>query len=449
MVEGAQYCETVDGVAIAYSVTGSSDADPVLVLRVPWIAGLEPVEGFFDWHLSGGSIRIARFSPRGSGLSDRETDDHSLEARLADIDAVAAAVGAERYVLFAMADTTMAAMAWAARNPDRVSKLLLQSPICNGEALWSTPRRSLLARMAEEDWEMFSEVWPLALWGWDTEVAARRRYAAAIRQSISQENFLAYVAASRETDVSDCLQCIQTPSLLITGTELGAGGSHQHAFNNTAAMRTVAAGLPNTRLVATKPDTYGPTIREFLSVEALPAESKQAELALWAAVGSLRTILFTDIQGHTEMMGRLGDAAGRDVLRTHERITRQALRTHGGAEVKAMGDGFLAWFPSATRALECALSLQKEFQAHNAAGGEPLRVRVGINAGEPVQEGGDLFGQAVIVASRVAASAAGGEIVVTDVVRQLLAGKSFVFADRGTAGLRGLDEPVRTWALVW
>ncbi|MFQ5380080.1 MAG: adenylate/guanylate cyclase domain-containing protein [Dehalococcoidia bacterium] len=447
MVEGVRYCETADGVAIAYAVTDGSDADPVLVLRVPWIAGLEPVKGFFDWHLAGASIRIARFSPRGSGLSDRDVSDHSLEARLADIDAVASAVGAERYVLFAMADTTMAAMAWAARNPDRVSKLLLQSPVCNGEVLWSTPRRSLLARMAAEDWEMFSEVWPLALWGWDTEVAARRRYAAAIRQSISQETFLAYVAASRETDVSDCLHYIETPSLLITGTELGAGGSHHHAFNNTAAMRAVAAGLPNTRLVATKPDTYGPIIREFLAVEELPPETDRP--APWAVGAQLRTILFTDIEGHTEMMARLGDSAGRDVLREHERITRQALRVHGGAEVKAMGDGFLAWFPSATRALECAVALQKEFEAHNLAGGEPLRVRVGVNAGEPLQEGGDLFGQAVIIASRVAASATGGEIAVTDVVRQLVAGKSFVFADRGSAALKGLDEPVRTWALVW
>lgn len=447
-----RYCRTADGVAIAYSVagpatTGSSYTDTVLVMRVPWLSSLEPVEGFFDWHLSGAPLRIVRFSPRGSGLSDRDASDHSLASRLADISAVADAVGVERYVLLAMADTTMAAMAWAAHNPERVSRLLLQSPTYSGAALWGTPRRSLLAEMAANDWEMFSEVWPLALWGWDIGTPERRRYAAAIRGSISQDNFLKYVEASRSIEVDDCLPLVQAPSLIITGAELGTGATQRHAFNDNAAIRMVAARLDNTRLVATRPETYGPVIREFLSVLDPPPEANNHVHTVEG--GRLRTILFTDVEGHTEMMARLGDAAAREVLREHERITRRALHVHGGSEVKTMGDGFLAWFPSATRALECAVTLQDDFKAYSAQGGEPLRVRVGINAGEPVEESGDLFGQAVNTAARVTASADGGEVVVTDVVRQLVAGKAFVFADRGMTDLRGFPEPVRTWALVW
>ena len=76
----------------------------------------------------------------------------------------------------------------------------------------------------------------------------------------------------------------------------------------------------------------------------------------------LRTVLFTDLVGHTEMMSRLGDDAGRDVLREHERITREVLKANGGTEVKTMGDGFMASFGSVTKAVECAVALQRAFE---------------------------------------------------------------------------------------
>ena len=168
-----------------------------------------------------------------------------------------------------------------------------------------------------------------------------------------------------------------------------------------------------------------------------------------AAASAFRTIFFTDIEGHTAMMQRLGDARGRAVLREHERLTREALRGHGGTEVKTMGDGFVASFGSATQAFECAGALQRSFATHDEAGGEPLRVRVGINAGEPIAENDDLFGTAVIVAARLASDAAGGHVIVADVVRQLVAGKDFVFSDRGESTLRGFEHPMRTWELLW
>jgi class 3 adenylate cyclase len=95
----------------------------------------------------------------------------------------------------------------------------------------------------------------------------------------------------------------------------------------------------------------------------------------------MSVVFFTDLVGHTEMMQRLGDKRGRDVLRTHERITRNLLRQYGGAEVKAMGDGFMASFASVTHAMECAIALQRAFAEHSEAAGEPLSVRVGLNAG--------------------------------------------------------------------
>jgi class 3 adenylate cyclase len=161
---------------------------------------------------------------------------------------------------------------------------------------------------------------------------------------------------------------------------------------------------------------------------------------------TLRTILFTDLVGHTEMMSRLGDERGRDVLREHEAITREVLKANGGTEVKTMGDGFMASFGSVTRAVECAIALQRAFADRE---GEPLSVRVGLNAGEPIEEDGDLFGATVILASRIAARADGGEILVADNVRSLAAGKGFLFADRGEFVAKGFEEPMRVYDVSW
>jgi len=114
-----------------------------------------------------------------------------------------------------------------------------------------------------------------------------------------------------------------------------------------------------------------------------------------------------------------------------------------------MGDGFMASFSSATRALESAIDMQRAFARHNESAAEPILVRVGLNAGEPIVEEADLFGTAVIEAARIAAAAKGGEILVSDVVRQLAKGKDFLFTDRGEVALRGFDEPVRLYEVRW
>jgi adenylate cyclase len=154
----------------------------------------------------------------------------------------------------------------------------------------------------------------------------------------------------------------------------------------------------------------------------------------------------TDLVGHTEMMSRLGDERGRAVLRDHENITRNVLKQHGGTEVKTMGDGFMASFGSVTKAVECAIALERAFAERE---GEPLSVRVGLNAGEPIEEDGDLFGATVILASRIAAKAEGAEILVADTVRGLCSGKGFLFADRGEFVAKGFEEPLRVYEVRW
>jgi class 3 adenylate cyclase len=163
-------------------------------------------------------------------------------------------------------------------------------------------------------------------------------------------------------------------------------------------------------------------------------------------LGGTRTVLFTDIVGHTEMMQGLGDAKGRAVLREHERITRDLLKQYGGTEKRTDGDGFMASFASVTKAIDCAIALQRAFAARK---GEPLQVRVGLNAGEPIEEDGDLFGSTVIMASRIAAKAGAGEILIPEPLRHLLSGKSYIYADRGETMLKGFDDAVQLYEVRW
>ena len=173
-----------------------------------------------------------------------------------------------------------------------------------------------------------------------------------------------------------------------------------------------------------------------------------------ASACSFRTILFTDVEGSTALTDRIGDARARDLLREHERMVRKSLTEHSGSELKTMGDGFMASFTSASAALECAIALQRAFAGRNDSADEPIKVRVGLTAGEPISEEApdgrtDLFGTAVIEAARITSIAEGGEILAANVVRELTKGKNFLFADRGEQSLRGFEDPVRLFEVRW
>ena len=161
-------------------------------------------------------------------------------------------------------------------------------------------------------------------------------------------------------------------------------------------------------------------------------------------------LLFTDIEGATVLTGRMGDAGAQELLRAHNDIVRQALATHGGSEVKHTGDGIMASYPSASSALDSAVQIQRSLAKRNEEKpDEAIHVRIGINAGEPVREQDDLFGTAVQVARRICDQAEPGQILVSNVVRELVAGKGFLFADMGETALRGFEDPTRVYAVRW
>jgi class 3 adenylate cyclase len=252
--------------------------------------------------------------------------------------------------------------------------------------------------------------------------------------------------SARSDDVTDLLAQVQVPTLITQHS--GSGG------RNVEGARDMAARIPGARLVMLEGLALDDNMKivqalgDLLGTTAATPTRGDERASLTAS--SVRTILFTDIVGHTQMMHRLGDRAGRDVLREHEELTRKVLKEHGGDEVKTMGDGFMASFSSVTGAVECAIALQRAFDQRNLQhGGEEVQIRIGLNAGEPIEEAGDLFGSTVIMASRIAAQAGGSEILTSDVVRGLCSGKGFLFADRGENVLRGFEDAVRLYEVRW
>jgi class 3 adenylate cyclase len=162
---------------------------------------------------------------------------------------------------------------------------------------------------------------------------------------------------------------------------------------------------------------------------------------------AFRTILFTDMEGSTSLTQRLGDARAMDVLRTHDRIVGDALASHGGSEVKHTGDGLMAAFPSVVGAIESAVQIQRRLAEVSES--TELRVRIGMSAGEPVTERNDLFGAVVQLAARLCSRAEPGSVLVSSAVHDLALGKGFVFRKRGRQSLKGFDERVPIFEVVW
>jgi class 3 adenylate cyclase len=164
----------------------------------------------------------------------------------------------------------------------------------------------------------------------------------------------------------------------------------------------------------------------------------------------IRTILFTDIVESTVMTQQMGDEAAMELVDLHDSIVRDALKDLGGREVKHLGDGIMASFVSSAAAVKCASRVQNEIAKHVKANADrPIRIRVGIAAGEPVERHNDLFGVTVQLASRLCSHAEAEQILVSNVVAELCAGKTIPFEDLGEIGLKGFDQPVHAHAVTW
>jgi len=440
-----RFCSSADGTRIAYATMGKG---PPLVEVVGWGYSLE-----LNWEHPNGRVCLERLaygrlyvSPdrRGAGASQREVDDFSLESQIADLAAVVDHLQLERFDLFGWVDGTAVAVAYTAQHPERVSRLVLWAPYPCGEEIARPGAVRGLVELIRENWSLARRAianvvfpnGPTELQRWSSNT---------LRESMSPETAAKYLQFQSSVDVRPYLPQVKAPTLVL----------HRRGDRNVpiSAGRATAALIPDARFVTLEGDVAHGFFGDLSYLEIVTRfldEGRAREPAGKALeTGAFRTVLFTDVEGSTALTQRLGDAKARDLLREQERMVREALKAHGGSEVKTMGDGFMASFSSATKALECAIAMQRAFAEHNEGAEEPIMVRIGLNAGEPIAEDDDLFGTAVNEAARITATANGGEILVSNVVRELAKGKDFLFSDTGERQLKGIDESVRLYEVRW
>jgi class 3 adenylate cyclase len=436
-----QYAKTKDGVSIAYYSIGQGPA--VLFLMTPW-SHLEA-----EWQID--TLRMAytaaaqwstfvRLDPRGFGLSDRDPDDFTVDSLVLDIEAVVDRLGLDELRIYTLGFATMPALAYTARHPDKVTHLVQSPPAASWRDM-DSKRLLKLTELASIDWELATETIIRSLNPNFTDQLVRD-FAGLIRASIEPTSFERLLEDFRRWDADADATSLSTPTLLIH--------DRKNPNMSMAATRRVAGLIKDSRVAFADNAFEGAVLAQGFFEGDIPDLTEPASAQGTShEAGAMRTILFTDVEGSTALTDRLGDAAARNLLREHERMVREALKAHGGSEVKMMGDGFMASFSSATKALECSIAMQRAFEQHNESAEEPILVRVGLNAGEPIAEDEDLFGTAVNLAARVAAKAEGGQILTSDTVRGLVAGKKFLFSDRGETAMRGFEDPVKLYELSW
>lgn len=439
-----RYTQTEDGIGIAYTVYGEGpplvvSTGPMMPLDFGWTEG-----GL--WERLGASFQVVRFDPRGCGLSDRHGVWGSFQDEATDITAVVNAIGAARVSLLGYYLGTPAAVISVLNEPERYSHLILHHPVPMG---FGQPR----SRDDQAQNELVDEVIDRLLrlgWRYNNETARRalmtialpnadaetvHQVADALHAYPSVERLLQLIPELRSLDFTEELRGIDLPTLIsVTRREADLGRAWAQVIPSAqlALLQSEAAMLaPDTRSV----HELANLVQQFVQGAAAPRQ---------APVSATRTVVFTDMEGSTDLVDRLGDAVAREITREVENITRSALQSHGGTEVKTMGDGCMAWFTMASAALDAAVQIERAITANL-----DVRVRIGINAGEPIAEAGDLYGATVNRAARIMGSASGGEILVSDLVRGLVEGRGYRFDDRGVHVLRGFEEPIHLFALKW
>lgn len=422
------------GVAIAYQVVGDGDTD---LLYVPdWISNLVygwemPVLRAFYERLAE-SFRLILFDKRGTGLSDLGGHFPALETRMDDVRAVLDAVGSSRAVLLAAQDGCSMAALYAATYPERTKALVLFHPVAHNPQAQSEAVRAELAELRDR-WGTQEYCDKLLASGAPSvarDPEQRARFANLLRVGASPSVAYALNRAFYETDLREVLPAVRVPTLVL----YRPGYFEAHALDVAAridgarALRISGEEAFEMQLSPEVPDE----VERFVAGEA-PPEVPDTVLA---------TILFTDIVGSSARAAAIGDRAWRELLARHHALVRRELTRYRGEEKDTAGDGFFATFDGPARAIRCAQAVV------DGVGELGLEVRAGIHTGECELHEGKVAGLAVVIGARVAAAAGGGEVLVSQTVKDLVAGAGVDFEERGEHELKGVPGSWRLYSVA-
>ena len=423
---------------IAYQVVGSGPFD--LVFVPGFVSNIDlfwemPEWAYFFGRLSAFS-RLILFDKRGTGLSDRVAGIATLEERMDDVRAVMDAAGSERAALFGSSEGGAMSVLFAATYPQRAQALVLYGSYARATHLLSEDQFNKEMDLIDRLWGTgeytLGRYFPSGV----SQEAARIAFARRERQSASPSAVMAIRRMNREIDARHVLPAIQVPTLVM------------HRVGDSAISvelgREIAANIPGAKYVELPGADHIPFFERDLTdrmvdevEEFLTGSRSEPDVDR-----VLATVMFTDIVDSTRRAAALGDRQWRALLDRHDDTVRQQLARFRGQEVKNLGDGFMATFDGPARAVRCAASICELVRPLGIA------VRSGLHTGEVELKRDDVAGIAVHIAARVAAEAEAGETVVSNTVRDLVAGSGLRFQDRGVHALKGLPEEVHLYSVL-
>ena len=427
-------------VSVAYAVNGHGPIDIVYVqgawthLEVEW--ELPALRTFCE--RIGEFARLIRFDKRGMGMSDRVPGATTLETRMDDIRAVMDAVGSQRAALIGESEGGPLTMLFAAAHPERTRALLLQG--------------AEVRERTDEDWpwgEASPEEFETAMrdlperWGLGRsfgrmipsvgDVDWGRSWMGKVQRNAGTPGSIeAFMRMAYDIDVRDVAPAVKVPTLIFHSVE--------DAVCHVENARFLARTVPGAKYVEHEggdhlpwfkdADAFIGELREFLTGERETATPDRF----------LATVLFTDIVGSTTLASEQGDRRWRETLAQHHRLVRDAVASHEGSEVDMAGDGILATFDGPARAIRCGQAIARDVAPPG------IEVRAGVHTGEVERTSDGVAGITVHVGARVAASAGGGEVWVSDIVRQLTAGSGIAYEERGPRVLKGVPGEWQLYA---
>jgi class 3 adenylate cyclase len=424
------YAKAPDGALIAYQVFGDGPID--IVDQEDWPGNIDS-----GWELSFGRIyytelsrfaRVIRHDRRGVGLSSRNVALPNLETRLADTLLVMDAVGAERPVLTGLFEAGAPNALLAATRPDRVRSMVWFEP---------SPR---FAWAPDYPWgrtqdDLEEELRDIDTWG-TLEYGRRFVGEESSRDNPMPDAMATWMArASRnactpdvarelariwyDSDVRGILPSIRTPTLVVGKEDIEPD---RVAYVSSLIPGSVAHTIPGAEWKDEDMYRFAEEVRAFAGVDR-----PRSELDTFLA-----TVLFTDIVGSTERQASMGDHAWKELVGRHHAIVRDALIRWKGVEIDTAGDGFYATFDGPARAIRCAQEMAERVRDTG------LEIRAGIHTGECETIDGKTSGVAVSIGARVSAKAGPSEVLVSQTVKDLVAGSGFTFVDAGEHELKGV-----------
>jgi class 3 adenylate cyclase len=443
-----RFAKTTDGVYLAYQVVGSGPVDVVMDLHA-FAGNVDLIWDEPDWGPLLMQItefaRLVIHDRRGSGASTRKSPPPNLETRAADLLTVLDAAGSEAPVLGAGASTGAMHALFAATYPDRTSGIA-----------WNYPRPRL-AWAPDYPWGQGPDAYEAALAearSWGTSEQAReqaqnraaqrqgvpheerhtlavdeeavRRYARVTRNTISPDVAEELTRILWQTDVREILPSVHAPTALIVGDADAPAEKEEAEY--------VASLMPNAKVRVLQGRSGLQTDEQMAIMRELAGIERQASIST-----VLATVLFTDIVDSTRKQAELGDRRWRELVLAHHSAVRDALSRWEGTEHDTAGDGFFASFVGPARAIHCA----QEIAAKVSSLG--LETRAGVHIGECELIDGKPGGIAVAIGARIAARAGASEILVSQTVKDLVAGSGLAFDDAGEHELKGVPGSWRVY----